>query len=723
MARKDERGVVIPAPLQFNNPASASLPRYDDEHRGPAVTDSYELSHCRIDLAERSEGWPTPANLPPRMVDFAQSIPEDQRADWLRRQANIEEADRHISNAMRSGELPIWVAPIGEPERLVAPGAIVEVDHATVVSGIYRPPNDRGWLYGRPLFVKRDDWAKFAARIDTAKKPARKNGNSQSRSHDGDERQWLRISKAVRILHRILRTRLAGQEPAPWIDPPADPFDAECENATHRHRRTARTSLTMRRALLSGDLTAHLVKDGRSHPLPGWAWENASAAENAFNFNWLPLNPLLEHGLGEFGDWRCFVSRAEFRAWIARSEFAEIGDLPALPVPFDHDARPDQLTYREPPDRPFVELTQALTWIAFTVSLSRDEFSFMESCGFGPFAEGGWSDGFRAALASFTDQASAGNIRVRGRYVSNYSDHAAAAQADTAYLTDTQLRDFARFDSLHGGLERGAGLFWGEELLEHALNGKHDGWRDVEVNRADLVKVFSKQDDVTLALTQSIPATLPDIGPVMGIDEALSWVAHNRPSYDYQVWQNGAGELEFRDPSGSIIGEADDGSPPQGIEALRVASRRFHTALQDGSLASYVAPESSVALHVPRIYWNGVNPESLHQVYRGMTPEDQGAGCPILLSRQAFDEWRNAQSRPDHATPKSSKGRRGRTRGTGYQQADAPLLAKMKEAIVSNPALNATSAARLFANEAEGASFEAKVDRLARAFRAGRNGE
>lgn len=204
MARKDERGVVIPAPLQFNNPASASLPRYDDEHRGPAVTDSYELSHCRIDLAERSEGWPTPANLPPRMVDFAQSVPEDQRADWLRRQANIEEADRHISNAMRSGELPIWVAPIGEPERLVAPGAIVEVDHATVVSGVYRPPNDRGWLYGRPLFVKRDDWAKFAARIDSAKKSARESGNSQSNSHDGDERQWLRISKAVRILHRIL---------------------------------------------------------------------------------------------------------------------------------------------------------------------------------------------------------------------------------------------------------------------------------------------------------------------------------------------------------------------------------------------------------------------------------------------------------------------------------------------------------------------------------------
>lgn len=490
MARKDERGIVIPAPLQFNNPASASLPRYDDEHRGPAVIDSYELSHCRIDLAERSERWPTPANLPPRMVDFAQSVPEDQRADWLRRQANIEEADKHIASAMRSGELPIWVAPIGEPERLVAPGAIVEVDHATVVSGVYRPPNDRGWLYGRPLFVKRDDWAKFAARIDSAKKPARENSNSQSRSHDGDERQWLRISKAVRILHRILKTRLAGQEPAPWIDPPADPFDAECENATHRHRRTARTSITMRRALLAGDLTAHLVKDGHSHPLPGWTWENASAAENAFNFNWLPLNPLLEHGLQEFGDWRCFISRAEFKAWVAGSEVTNIGDLPTLPAPFDRDVRPDQLSYREPPDRPFVELTQALTWIAFAVSLSRDEFSFTESCGFGPFAEGIWPDALRAAMAGFADQASAGNIRVRGRYVANYSDHTAAAQANTDYLTDTQLRDFAAFDSLYGGLERGAGLVWEGDVLERALNGRGDGWRDVEVCRAELLSAF-----------------------------------------------------------------------------------------------------------------------------------------------------------------------------------------------------------------------------------------
>ena len=43
------------------------------------------------------------------------------------------------------------------------------MDHATLVSGTYRPPNDRGWLYGRPLFVKRDDWVRFVAKVEADK--------------------------------------------------------------------------------------------------------------------------------------------------------------------------------------------------------------------------------------------------------------------------------------------------------------------------------------------------------------------------------------------------------------------------------------------------------------------------------------------------------------------------------------------------------------------------
>lgn len=79
-----------------------------------------------------------------------------------------------------------------------------------------------------------------------------------------------------------------------------------------------------------------------------------------------------------------------------------------------------------------------------------------------------------------------------------------------------------------------------------------------------------------------------------------------------------------------------------------------------------------------------------------------------------------SKSTPD-AIVKGPPKRRGRTKGTGYQRADAQLLDEMSKAIEADPSLNATSAARLFADRAQGASVEAKVDRLARAYRAGKN--
>lgn len=453
------------------------------------------------------------------------------------------------------------------------------------------------------------------------------------------ERAWLQLSKAIRLLHRILRTRLAGQEPAPWIDPPADPFDAECADATHRHRRTARTSLAMRRGLLSGDLTAHLEKDGQSKPLPGWVWENASAAENAFHFSWLPLDPMRDHGLQGFTDSRCFIRRAEFKAWLANPVVAELGELPRLPAAFDRAAMPDLIAYREPPDKPFIELTEALTWIAFTLAISRDEFAMAEQCRFGPFVRADWPDALRNAVASLATHASAGAIRVRGRYVASYSDHSAAANANTDYLADTQLRDFACFDSLHGGLERGTGLVWEANVLESALEGHGDGWRDVEVCRAELLKLFPPKVDSLRALTQPLPAALSEIGAVMALDEALSLIAHGTPSHDVQVWANSDGELRFLEPNGKPIPSTENGEYPATLQALRAANRALHAALSDGRMPSYVAPATGAPLTVPRLYWNGVDPESLHHVYCGMTPADPGAGCAVLLSRQAFNAW------------------------------------------------------------------------------------
>lgn len=167
MVRKDERGVVIAAPLQFNDPATVGLPRLDDPHRGPAVTDAYDLSRCRIDLLERSRSWQPPEELPIRLRAEAARIAENRRSDWLQLQWASQRVDHLISNAIRTGELPIWVAPTEGDERPVAPSAMIEVDEATIAAGCYLPIHDsNSWLAGRPLFVKKDDWVNFVASKD-----------------------------------------------------------------------------------------------------------------------------------------------------------------------------------------------------------------------------------------------------------------------------------------------------------------------------------------------------------------------------------------------------------------------------------------------------------------------------------------------------------------------------------------------------------------------------
>ena len=160
---------TIAEAVHYNNAANAGAPRFDDEHRGPAVSNSYSLSDCWIDLSRCSDAWPVAGTIPPGLIEFAQSVPEDQRADWVRRTIAANDVRMLVSQGMSSGSLPLWVAPIGGPEQEVDPKALLEIDHATIASGCYRPYNDRGWLFGRPLFVKRADWVRFRDEVQRTK--------------------------------------------------------------------------------------------------------------------------------------------------------------------------------------------------------------------------------------------------------------------------------------------------------------------------------------------------------------------------------------------------------------------------------------------------------------------------------------------------------------------------------------------------------------------------
>lgn len=126
----------------------------------------------------------------------------------------------------------------------------------------------------------------------------------------------------------------------------------------------------------------------------------------------------------------------------------------------------------------------------------------------------------------------------------------------------------------------------------------------------------------------------------------------------------------------------------------------------------------------PEVIWQ-YDPQSFDREVSSLADDAREADGYLLIEvdRSGLIGAFLAKEGAAASVPCQPKKKKGRTKGTGYQRADAPLLKKMREAISYNSALNATSAAKLFADEAEGASFDAKVDRLARAFRAGNNGE
>lgn len=488
--RKDERGIVIPAPLQGNDSALAGR-RYGDKHRGPAVFNAYELWHCRIDLADRSERWPCPPNLPARMVELAQAIRDDQRADWLRRQANLEEVDRRISYAIRSGDLPIWVAPQGEPERLVATSALATIDKRSIIGGVFCPLSeeykseaDRPWLWERPLFVKWDEWVRFAAAIDEEKvrtKP-QQHGEGESEMHD----QWCLCFQAVRQLHQVLKKAVGDADPASWVT------TAEWHEKLETLKWNARTGLTFRRAMLAGDLKAYFLNDGIQQLVPGWAWENGGASAEAMHLIELPLDPFLDYSVDS--DMRTYIKRTELDSWLNGDNILSADGLPTLPIPYDIGTKPAAILYSEPSDTPFVDLTEAVTWAAFNIAMSRGVFLTGEHYRFGPFASDNYAATIHDAVVKLIAHASGGSIRVRGRYVERYFDDRAAERADTTDISDNALRDFGRFDAVHSGLQAGRGYFHGSALDEVFNGSRNDGWRDVEVCRAELLTAFRARE-------------------------------------------------------------------------------------------------------------------------------------------------------------------------------------------------------------------------------------
>ncbi len=518
------------APIQMNNPASASSPRVDDEHRGPAVEDALELSWCRIALLEASGGWPIPDDLPPLLVEFSQSIPEDQRSDWLQRQTASEEVTRLISYAMRSGELPIWIAPKDGPERLVAPSAMLEVDHATVVSGCYRPPNDQGWLYGRPLFVKRSDWSAFVENVAAAKTPLDRAGSSPPPPPIGAETDaeqlsdtgwlkglpggWVEGQICARRLFQRFKIELNDDDPAPWVEigdaeDLGKTWGQSAAEYTYNQKMNERVVAIFQRAICTGELGASWFDGVSFREIPRSAFQRRGIAYRAIFDGRVEVDPSWPDDWQHWNYHGWAIPKDAFDTWLASGRPLELDALPNVGA----QAEIAPINRRFPSDARRVSLSEAVTWIAFGMALDSERLA--RAVQWGRLCDGD----LRAAQGKLEKAATAlltagtdGQIAFIGRHVESRDQRGSLTRPiDPLALADYRLIEIYHHDSLHYGTGFKHEYRTPIDTILHGSD-RDDYYSEVAVERAELMKLFPANEP-DAAQTKNDPIVWTDFGP------------------------------------------------------------------------------------------------------------------------------------------------------------------------------------------------------------------
>ncbi len=172
------------------------MARYDDGKRGFGVADALGLSEAWQQAeARQSAGtheFPV-AEAPPGMLEALRVfVPSDQLERVVQSQLRTEAVERAMLEAIRTAQLPLWIAPIegAHEERLVAANALFEFRRESLIAGCYRPFNDvTNPVYGYPLFVKRADWERFMLRFDMRNQPVQ--ADTSTAGAESQCREWL----------------------------------------------------------------------------------------------------------------------------------------------------------------------------------------------------------------------------------------------------------------------------------------------------------------------------------------------------------------------------------------------------------------------------------------------------------------------------------------------------------------------------------------------------
>lgn len=205
---------------------------------------------------------------------------------------------------------------------------------------------------------------------------------------------------------------------------------------------------------------------------------------------------------------------------------------------------------RLPPEAQFVTLSQALTWIAFGVSMDNDHLH--EVLTFDRYGEHDPQEAIVASLEALLVSAGRERIAMRAKYRPSH-DHD-NANLLTENVEAIKFDDYRQFSYLEDELRYGAGLlFWrdgSDQIISDVFGGgRKDSFVHVTVNRADLLREFrprtpqvSESDHFRVGhiFNRDDPA---NIAPWWSINQALAWVATRIPCYVEYI-----GNLETDEP-------------------------------------------------------------------------------------------------------------------------------------------------------------------------------
>ena len=481
----------------------------------------------------------------------------------------------------------------------------------------------------------------------------------------------IKSNEALRMLHHSVKANIDKPDPAPWrhISEEEIEFWAE-DNRDAYVRQKKLEALTVSiflRSLLKGHLVAQYPDDGLLHGLPAWLWEEADT-ENSLFYASLHINPLLPDQWWKYSAARVYLNQAAFEAWIHSIDWETIKLSPDMPDANDVSNKPLLISSRELPTNGYASLSEALSWIGFSIALDHERFRLaLDYASFGSQTEAQ----LKGAVIKLTQSGLSEKVRFLGKYVEKYNDQKQSASALTAKVDPMKFLDFAQFDSLYGGLRHGNGLSWEREnnSIERALNGRQDGYRDVLVNREDLVREFPGSSGIgSTALQLPRPVSLAGVGDVVGLDDALSWIAHGRPSHDTLVWWKSDGDLHFTEDDGSAQKFNKAAGMPESLIRYREAQARLLPALRSGEIVTYFErSEDGKPRTISRYYWNQTSEDFVDPIYQATESSSEGAGCLIFVSKTRLDEWRH--SNVDAATAG------GKNRHIAEQTTSPPLSA------------------------------------------------